>query len=296
MEQITSPGEVRAVLNSADFLVPPVPDAGPPPGIAWLRASVSRFSNGPDHLRRRALGTGALAKVVPATLHRDAFEQTTAVLSEAGEQPIDLIARVARPVPVLVLARALGIETDAATVAEVAHAYHPHVEATAAADLAVSDLVAACGGTADETTAARICLLVQACDATTGLVGNALAAELTGYPDLGVNALLDRTLRAEPPILSTRRVARTRTRVAGTEIPAGTVVRLDLTQGENPDGDDLAFGAGPRSCPGRDHALAIATGILEATRGCHLADPDRPIAYEQAANLRVPAALIVKTR
>jgi cytochrome P450 len=315
--RVTGYGSVHAVLADPRFVVPPAPGGGVAGGIGWLRATVARFSNGADHQRRRALAAAELARVDPAGLRRRAFDRSAAVLSAAGARPIELMAEVARVVPVELLGDALGIPATAGDVATVAQAYHPHVAAGPDTDRAVARLVEACGGVADEPTAARIGLLVQACDATAGLIGNAVLAALRqgppgpaaagwGKPASGkadvAEAVVAETLRHDPPVLSTRRLATAAARVNGTYLAAGTLVELDLTAnrdpsaaaapgGIGPDYADLAFGAGAHACPGRAHALAIAAGVVEAVRGHVLADPD--VGYAPA-NLRVPTALVVR--
>ena len=109
-----------------------------------------------------------------------------------------------------------------------------------------------------EVAAARICLLVQACDATAGLVRRAAAAESDGRP---VEEVLLDTLRRDPPVRTLRRVAARDTHVGGVEVAAGDLVVLDATA-EGP--EPLAFGAAPRACPGRQHAMALAAGALAA--------------------------------
>ncbi|MET8847790.1 hypothetical protein [Amycolatopsis sp. NPDC004625] len=235
--------------------VPPVPSEVPLGTVAWLRASVARFSNGPDHVRRRALAVDALAPVDVDALQRNAFERTSRIA--AGLDVVDVMADIARPVPVGVLAEALGLPDVSADVVPVAAAYHPHVTPDAAAEAALTRLIAACGGPS-ERTAARIGLLVQACDATAGLIGNELFASLTGKP-------------AGQPVLATRR------RIGGEDVSvplAGT-----------------PFGAGPRACPGSRHAVALATGVLEALRGFRLTERETP--WVGAPNLRLPAHLWV---
>ena len=129
-----------------------------------------------------------------------------------------------------VLAGAMGIDAGDA-VAEVARAYHPHTLADEAADRAVARLVDAFGGVTDELTAARISLLVQSCDATTALVAKARN-----------HTSLAETLRDDPPLRSTRRVR------------DGEVIMVSL--------DGRPFGAGTHECPGQEHAIALAEGIL----------------------------------
>ncbi|HEU5472338.1 MAG TPA: oxidoreductase [Actinophytocola sp.] len=207
-----------------DLPVPAVPFA--PRGIAWLRASVARFSTGADHDRRRALAVAALATVDPAALRRRAAEL-------AGSRPPDLIA-------VEVLAEALGVTGSAEAVAAVARAYHPHLPSGPDTDAAVAELVAGCGEAWDEPTAARIGLLVQACAATAGLAGAALRR-----PEADADAAVAAALRDDPPVRITRRVR------------DGRTVLVDISA--------LPFGSGPHACPGQPHAVAIAAGIVEGS-------------------------------
>jgi len=131
-------------LWDSSYVVPPVPSAAT--GVAWLRSSVVRFSEGADHVRRRAL-----VERVLSTVDLDA-------LRRAGE-------------PVAVLAEALGLPRSVARdVASVAACYQPHVDVTAEADEAVARLVAACGGAWDEETANLIGVLVQASGAVRALL------------------------------------------------------------------------------------------------------------------------------
>ena len=252
--EISDPDEVHAVLADPAFIVPPVPRVESPAGIAWLRAHVGRFSSGPEHERRRALALAEIERLEPEDLRRDARRRATAAV-RAG--------RSLREVPVETLAAAMGLPAGlAADVEAAARAYQPHVEAdAAAADRAVARLVEASGGIADEPTAARIGLLVQACDATAGLVERALRA-MPEQPGATVEDILGGVLRQDPPVRATRRLATTAARVGSVDVAPGTIVTLDLTAG----GDDrLPFGSGLRPCPGREQALALAAGCLEAS-------------------------------
>jgi cytochrome P450 len=290
----TRHADVRAVLADPRFVPPPPPPGGPAGTVAWLRASVARFSAGPAHSRRRALVDADLAGLDAPALRRSA---------RAMAARFDPVSEAARQVPVCVLASALGLDGPAVVdaVAAVGPAYisHPpmvHPTVIAGADAAVARLVALLGPGSPEMLAARIGLLVQAYDATAALITNTLAATeglpssmATRWP---VEALLLETLRYDPPVRVTRRLSTAALRVGGVEVAAGVVVLLDLAGAnrdpavfDEPDRFDpgrrypgnldpgnsdrefdsghLTFGGPPRVCPGRDHALAIAAGVVE---------------------------------
>lgn len=253
--------DIRAALADP-ALVPELPAAdGGPSGasVAWLRATVARFSSGEPHRRRRALVEAELARLEPAALR-----QAVAAGPE-GEVRV----RVVRT-----LAEALGMP-DPGAVAEavtvVAGVYFGGADANA--DEAVARLVAQpAPGRADdaglEAAANRIGLLVQACAATAALVEAAAGGDVP----------LARVLREVPPVGAMRRIAARATRVAGREIAEGDVVLLDLATAHRAHPVPLTFGAPPRVCPGRTHALALAEGLLQRpltafARLHHLATP-----------------------
>jgi hypothetical protein len=178
----------------------PVPDPGPPGPygtMAWLRATVSRFANGETHARRRALVEALLAGLPPAELRAEAAAMaratpappaTTAPPADttppipapaAGTAPpTDTVPPTTAPagveapyLPVAVLARRLGVRDLAAAVADtrvVAAAYQPHTSHPGA-DAALKRLLSLLPGGEQEVVAARVAILVQACEATAGL-------------------------------------------------------------------------------------------------------------------------------
>ena len=233
-ELLTDPAAVRAALESDEYTMPTV-DQAAVAGIAWLRANVARFSDGTSHTRRRGYAVDLLATLDPGQLRARAYDLTVETLAHTAD-PVDVISAIARPVPVGVLAQALGVHSDLTpAVAAAARSYQPHTASTGEADAAVGVLVTAFGGVADEPTAARIGLLVQACEATAGLIGGALAM-----------GSVDAALRRDPPVRRTRRML------------GGREIHLDLAA--------LPFGAGRHACPGREQAIAIATGVVDALR------------------------------
>jgi cytochrome P450 len=267
---LTAHDEVLAVLADPRFDVVAAP--GAPAGLAWLRGAVSRFSRGPTHARRRALAVAALATMSPPDLR-------AAARSLAADQ-----TAAPHEVPVDVLAAALGAARPvAAAVAVITPGYFGGVASgQSAVDESAADLVAAFGSEATEPTAARIGLLAQAHDATGRLVTSALAT-LRGRSTEPLAAILAELLRHDPPVPVIRREC-----LVGHELPghgrvsAGDLIILDVAAANRdpavfalPDRFDpdrsqsdriLTFGAGPRSCPGREHALALAAGTLEGVR------------------------------
>jgi cytochrome P450 len=152
------------------LLALPVPDpgpAGPFGSMAWLRATVSRFANGETHARRRALVESMLAEMDPAELRAQAAAIERRLMRAEPEQ-LDT-----RPyVPVAVLAHRLGVDDLGAAVAAtraVAAAYQPHTSHVDA-DAALARLLSLLPGGEEEVVAARVCILVQACEATAALV------------------------------------------------------------------------------------------------------------------------------
>jgi len=223
MQQISGRDAARAVLTDPAFTVPPVPPASA--GVAWLRATVARFSSGTDHERRRALVVALLDAIPLESVRASSCQHPEEILGRAigaGEPVIDLVR-------------------------DVAQAYQPGTGDESRADVAVDRLVAVFGGVFDEPTAARIGLLVQACEATAILIERAR------------HCPVHEVLSENPPVLATKRQALAATAVSDVTIEAGEVVQVCLADG-------LAFGAGPHCCPGRAHALALVDAALAADR------------------------------
>ena len=170
-----------SLLTDARWLVPPLPD-GDGRGMDRLRRSVSRFSTGRDHARRRTVVEAVLAQVDP-----DALRVATRRLAAADPAP-PVVPRV----PLPALARALGARepaTVAALVPPVAAAYLPGSGAGGpAADAAADELL-------DRLGAARAAVLVQSCLPVAAWVRTAL--------DRGIT--LDEVLATAPPVPATTR-------------------------------------------------------------------------------------------
>ncbi|MEU9516398.1 cytochrome P450 [Micromonospora sp. NPDC048169] len=277
---VTRHADVSATLTDSRCVVPPVAD-GPVGTLAWLRASVSRFSPPGRHAARRAVGVAALDALDPGDLRLAAARLTERTLDLPGGEDVT----PARRVPLLVLAARLGLADPAAAVPEVgavAAAYHPGADEAAVrrADRAVAALLALSPPARAEVTANRLGLLVQAADATAGLIDAAVRHGLAAPDGLATTTLLAEVLRLDPPVRLTRRVAADALSLGGRAVRAGDrlLLRFDSANrdpaafGEpdrfraDPPGAVLTFGAGPRGCPGERHALALATGVVDVLR------------------------------
>ncbi|WP_262286492.1 cytochrome P450 [Micromonospora sp. MA102] len=314
---VTRHADVVAVLTDPRCVVP-VASAGPPGTLAWLRGTVSRFSAPDRHPGRRALGVAALRDLDPDELRAAAARLAGETLDRlAGAGPagrVEVMDRLARRVPLEVLAARLGLADPAAAVpavTAVAAAYHPGAEpaAVARADRAVAALLDLAPPAPPEAAANRIGLLVQAADATAGLIGAAVRHGLGAPPPLDTADLLAEVLRLDPPVRATRRVATGALRLDGREISAdeALLLRFDTANRDpavHPDPDRfrpgrpgrvLTFGAGPRGCPGERHALALAAGVVDVLRDrCRPAGT--PARYVPHPTLRVPTDLEVMFR
>ncbi|MFD7630064.1 hypothetical protein ACFV7Q_29260 [Streptomyces sp. NPDC059851] len=276
--RVTAYADARAVLDQPLLVPEPGADAADAPAgsLAWLRATVARFTgDGQTHARRRAHAVVELARLDPRELRR------AAAGSVVGADDRHTVVRI--------LAEELGLpgpDAVADAAMSVCAGYFgsdltPTQEKTA--DEAIASLLARTAqedGVEDlEAAAQRIGLLVQACDATARLAEHARRAAPDGLPPGGADALLAEVLRQDPPVTALRRRALADVRVGALDLRSGEVVLIDVTAVEpgTPAGGDhsdpdigahddpapLAFGAGPHRCPGRAQALALAAGMLE---------------------------------
>ncbi|MFF1399446.1 hypothetical protein ACFVZD_37320 [Streptomyces sp. NPDC058287] len=252
--------DIRAALANPD-LVPELPASADGPvgaSMAWLRATVSRFSSGQAHTRRRALVEAELARLDPTQLRQAAAPQPRATVDEVRIQVVLSLAEALRLSKPDIVAKAITAVADV---------YFGGVDPVADAAVAqLVDLLSARsrGENELEAAAARICLLVQACDATAALVRHTrAAATTTGVGTQPIEVQLAETLRRDPPVRTLRRIAVCDTRIGGRDIAEGDLVLLDTTASVAGNvAEPLAFGAPPRICPGREQALALASGIL----------------------------------
>jgi cytochrome P450 len=299
--RLTRHADVVAALADDRLEVPsPTPaevaSGGP---MAAFRGSVSRFSNGGQHAERRAKVVRALEPVRAASLRDQTRARMSVVLAEARGDRIDVLPAL-RTVPVEVLAEAVGIRADrsheaARQIALIAPAYPPGAspEAIAVADDAVTELTELLGSDQLATLGG---LLVQACDATAALAGSTLAAlaQLPVQERPTVETALATTLRVDPPVRATARIATADIVVGGRQIPAGSTVVLDLAAAtrdqDDPAGPALTFGGGLRPCPGDQLALALAAGAVEAASRYDVID----LAYGPPGNIRIPIRLVVQ--
>ena len=297
---VARPEDVASALTSSALNVAP---PGRPAGDAGrLRARMARFSDGPDHARRRAL-TEALLPDVDA-VRQAAAERTEALLRDRTV-PFDLMP-LARTVPVAALATALGVspaDSDrlVTLIGRLCDALSPSLtppDPEPDADLVARELVALLepvGPWDAEQVAAVVGVLFQARDATAALIGAALLASTSdgdGGRRLGWSSgRHDRTRRCSAP----GGTPSTTSTLGGVTVPRGAEVWVMLAAAERgPTSPPATFGGGPHACPGSALALAIAGEVIAVTLASGLRPvPGQPVTYEPRPNLRVPARLMV---
>jgi cytochrome P450 len=258
--------------------------------VSWLRGSVSRFANGPEHADRRARVVAELARLDPAQLRVTAREHMAQELITAESGAADEVrGLLSRRVPVTTLAAGLGIadlDNTADAVIIAAAAYFPGCDSQTeqAADAATARLLDLLGSGHPAVIVAQISIMVQACEATASLIRTALQLlQATGQAGAvwTTDDVLREAARLDPPGRVSRRVARAPIELNGRQVAAGDVVHCDVAAANrdpevygsadefDPSRDEapsLSFGYGIRPCPGQAQALALAAGVVDAIR------------------------------
>ncbi len=305
---VARPDDVAAALASSALSVAPAYSRGG--RAAQLQAQMARFSDGTDHARRRALVEALLPD--PTGLERDAARRAGELL-EPGRSFVDAMP-VARTVPIAALAAALGVaDADVpwvvTMVGRLCDGLAPTLSARpgARADVGVDDaalllsnLVATAGAgrpASDEAVAAAVSVLFQARDATAALIGAALLINADS-DDADVEDGIERALRQQPPVQSTRRTAHADVEIGGATVPRGAPVWVLLAAAETgPPAPPATFGAGPHACPGSALAAALARGVIAGVRAAGWrAVPGQPVTYEPRPNLRLPTQVLMQQR
>jgi len=163
-----------------------------------------------------------------------------------------------------------------------------------------------------------ILLLVAGHETTVGLISNAVLALLRHPDQLAAlradpglaGGTVEETLRYDPPVQLTGRVARSPIRIGEVEAPEGGVILLLLAAtGRDPEvfpdpdrfditraaGGHLAFAAGPHFCLGAPLARLEASIALTAFADRVAAPELDGLAYKPNFNLRGPERLAVRT-
>lgn len=303
---IARPDDVVAALTSPvmSAAVPVATRIAPTGAARALQARMARFSDGEQHTRRR----GLLEQLLPEAEGLHAAARGRSIEWARGRvDPWDVMP-LARSVPVLVLADALGVPaTDVPRVGELVGrlctALGPTLGPPASAaygDEAAERLTALLepvGPWNSEQTAAAAGLLFQARDATAALIGTALlhGASATAVP-ADPEASVQCALRRAAPVQCTRRIPVESLTLGGVTVPGGSAVWIVLAAAEQgAPALPATFGDGPHACPGAEHAVALAGGVLA---GLHAAGwrpiPGQPVGYEPRPNLRMPSAAVVQ--
>lgn len=145
-------------------------------------------------------------------------------------------------------------------------------------------------------------LMIQACEATAGLVGNTLVhLGRAGHdPALAdsIDSLVARVARLDPPVQNTRRFMAADAVLCGQPVRAGDAVLVLLAAAAQDAGDGdpakaahaWTFGAGRHGCPGDALAQVLAGCTVQAllSRGIQPARLVDRVRYRPSVNARIP--------
>jgi cytochrome P450 len=258
---VSAPWLVEQALRDARLRVrppaEPVPRALQGRALGEVFAQLVRMNDGAFHAHHRPQVEAALGTFVEAAV-ADAAEVATRDLAARADANALLWA-----IPVQAMARLLRVpSTDLDRTVAWVHDFTQGIAAGASAE-AVARADAACVGLMAQgereglpraQAANRIALMQQALDATSGLLGNAIRAALSGVAS-EAGALVAGVSRADPAIHNTRRFAAADLALGGEAIAAGQGLVLLLVP-------DCPFGRGAHACPGERIALQVAAVAL----------------------------------
>jgi len=347
-----SAAAVEHVLGSSACKVRPVVEQVPSTirdtAAGALFAQLIRMRDDPERVAIRQCLSRSLERVNERELDALAVTQCRAVLAGAPHAtPTDRLGPVMRMVPVRTLAARLGVAGENLSAAgQMTHdfvrclAVGASAEAIARGSRAAHDLTALIGAALrgraaitapaqaprsagasgldlDQPTTAPLIanavgLLIQAYEASAGLIGNTIVAWARANeadhnaafddhadPDSDgfartteLDALIERVLRDDPPVQNTRRFVAQDCRIADNQLRAGEqiLVVLAAAQRDAPAAGLLAFGQGAHACPGTHHARVITRAV---TREMLLQGLDSRVVldaleYLPYPNLRIP--------
>lgn len=321
--------EVQAVLTHPACRVRP-PAQAVPPALAGSTAGalfggLIRMNDGDWHaplkgvLRKRMAclelaGMGARVQALAQDLPFDAVRPGAAVnhwmftlpvlavtdalgLAVAGKPGVaGQVAAFARAMSPLAAAPEIAAGSEAATWLQAW--MRTSLSSAPPLDALVQEALAA--GVAQEIIVTNaIGLLIQACEATAGLVGNMLLRlgrdTSHGRELLALDCVVARVLREDPPVQNTRRFLAADVRLCGAQLKAGDAVLVvlaaaSLERGEAATPAPWTFGRGRHACPGDALASTVAQAVVAAllARGAHPASLARAFRYRPSVNARIP--------
>lgn len=330
---VVGAGAIEQALREPHARVRP-PDEPVPRFLLGSRAgdvfaALARMNDGPRHSAQRARVEALLA---PLGIDRWAEEAQATVRALAGawstHADVDALDHAVRWLPTWTVSALLGVpEPDRPAIASWAATWvaglAPGADSSArgAAIDAMETLLdrlrtLGIGDVDVDSAAAHVALLMQAHDATAGLIGAGLL-RLARDPQLRAaarsegfdwNAFGAEVLRHDPPIQNTRRSLAADVRIEGRTVPAGDTLLLVLgaagrDPARHPEPDafrldrqpsscGLGLGAGAHRCPGGDRALALAIAAWrELTRSASdgaLAALAERVRWRPSSNARMP--------
>jgi cytochrome P450 len=313
-------GAVQAALTHSELRVRPLHEPVPAPLIGSKAGEIFRrlvrMNDGAFHQRVKPALKTAVPVHFDVSHWAEVLERRLAPIEDAAA-----LEAFACQLPVYTLASALGIAPDdlpeltthvaafvrclspGATAADIERADRAAVELLRGFEAApLIDGVAR-----DVATANALGLLLQAYEATAGLILNTVVA-LGRYPvarAAPLNAFIQEVARFDAPVQNTRRYAASAITLAGHEVAPAEVVLVvlaaanrDRSVNSHPERFDPArraarcftFGVGTHGCVGERVAVSIAAAAISRLLAVGF-DPRQyasPVAYRPSHNMRIP--------
>ncbi len=324
----------KTILQHADALIPPplIEGAFSENGKLLLK-SMARLSNGGQHDTSRAAAMAVFAKiklVSAGMILKDILDGIP-----TGDD-FDWVDAVAKQLPVRLLLKGLDFNADdskyvAENLKNLVSIMLPNktdhdiqwlnpvvdiVYQVAEKYTGILRMLTGEKQTNEVVISNLIGLFIQCYDAGRGLLCNSLLnmVKYKGNKITGWNKLVDETLRHDPPVHNTRRLAATDIAIGGQTIKAGETIlvvlaaanldenvftnpaQFDLTRGNND--QHLTFGLGGHNCLAKHLCIDMAADVcrfLEENYG-HIQILQREFTYETQLNVRLVKQLMISLK
>jgi cytochrome P450 len=338
----------KSILTNPAALIPPLNNTGLNEHALAIAGKLVRFSNPPDHAVAKQTAMAIFQSMKPVSIQNILY---TLLHGKNIDKEINWVDVVCKQLPVLCILKGFDFtQTDCEFVAgkigqlvkiiqpnktedqlkvtndvskEVYDIVERHISNSPFLSAVVNNLVAGTKCTNDEILALCISnltgLMIQSYDACRGLLSNTLLHFLNNrnlYKHIinnrnNLEKFVIETLRFDPPVHNTRRIAAEKIVLDNAEIKKGEIILVVLASANrdeqhftnanifdverNNNSNNLTFGAGQHSCLAMNFATRITTETLFHLfiqfTNTTLLSPN--IEHEAIVNVRLPKSIII---